>query len=265
MPSVRRIIKSVLPSRVVDTIRVVAKGYVAVPDAKRAVFRIAEAGKFRMAYRIGTADEQVLAHSFDHDIYFAEIPEYQPTGSDTIIDVGGHIGTFSLLAGSINPNGRIFAVEPCRESFDLLCTNIALNDANNVSAHHVALGSNDGECRLVYGTDNWGHSTEMDLNGPGETTRAQTLESFFREQRIDRCALIKFNCEGAEFPILETASDELLQRIERFVILYHCDIARGSSVDALSDRLTRIGFSVRLINVVGLRGWLVATRNSHAA
>src|SRR5205809_5751054 len=71
---------------------------------------------FEVAYRQGTTDTVVLTHSFDHDIFFPGIPEYHCAPDHTIIDVGAHIGTFSLLASSKVPRGKVFAVEACQES-----------------------------------------------------------------------------------------------------------------------------------------------------
>jgi hypothetical protein len=53
---------------------------------------------FEVIYRKGTADENVIGHSFENDIFFSGIPEYQPEDGHVIIDLGAHIGTFSLLA-----------------------------------------------------------------------------------------------------------------------------------------------------------------------
>jgi hypothetical protein len=68
-------------------------------------------GGFEVAYRSRTTDEDVIAHSFDHDIFFTGVPEYRPAEDHTIIDVGAHIGIFSLLAASKVPRGKVYAIE----------------------------------------------------------------------------------------------------------------------------------------------------------
>src|SRR5207244_8461009 len=57
-------------------------------------------GGFEVAFRKGTADELVIGHSFDNDIFFSGFPEYQPAEDDVIVDVGARIGHFSLLAAA---------------------------------------------------------------------------------------------------------------------------------------------------------------------
>lgn len=56
-----------------------------------------------MFYREDTAGESVLEHSFDNDIFFSATPYYKPPRNATVIDVGAHIGTFSLLLADMAP------------------------------------------------------------------------------------------------------------------------------------------------------------------
>ena len=57
-------------------------------------------GPFEVAFRRRTSDEEVVRHSFDDDIFFSNVSDYAPESDHIIIDVGAHIGTFSLLAAS---------------------------------------------------------------------------------------------------------------------------------------------------------------------
>ena len=45
---------------------------------------------FEVAYRKGTADENVISESFGRDTLFPRVPEYQPDSGHVIIDVGAH-------------------------------------------------------------------------------------------------------------------------------------------------------------------------------
>lgn len=83
-------------------------------------------GEFSIAYRQGTADEKVISHSFDNDIFFPGVSEYQPTPGDVVIDVGAHIGTFSMLAASKVPAGLVYAIEASSETFSYLRINASL-------------------------------------------------------------------------------------------------------------------------------------------
>ncbi len=80
---------------------------------------IKQFGKFDMAYREGTADLGLTAQAFDHD-FFSRVPEYIPAADHVIIDIGAHIGAFSLLAASKVKQGRVFAIEACQDTFNFL-------------------------------------------------------------------------------------------------------------------------------------------------
>ena len=219
-------------------------------------------GGFRVAYRSGTADEAVIQHSFENDIFFPAIPEYEPAQGDVILDVGAHIGTFALLAARKVVSGRVFAIEASQETFDYLQINIALNGLGNVEASHVALGGVSGRTVLYHDRGNWGHSIMKQLSSVGEYVDALTLADYMEEHCIERCALAKFNCEGAEFPILLSASEDTLARIDNMLVLYHCDIADGYDVDGLTAHLRAQGYRIELRNREGFRGWIVAQRQS---
>ena len=216
---------------------------------------------FRIAYRRGTADEQVLQDSFPQNQFLNSVPDYQTRPNDVIIDVGAHIGTFSLLAQSKLAGGIVHAIEPCLETYNYLKVNIALNQMQNIRAHRLALSKQRGSTRLYYNakSGNWGHSITMPLSDHGEEVPTDTLAGFFDTNHIDRCQFMKLNCEGAEFDIILNSSPETLARIETMLVLYHCDRVQGVTERDLEIQLANGGFNTRVINKSALRGWLIAT------
>ena len=230
------------------------------PDEFIYRLEIGRFGRFEVAYRKGTADEEVIGHSFDRDIFFVGAPEYRPEPNHVILDVGAHIGTFSLLAASRVPQGKIYAVEASHETFNYLWVNIALNRAANIDASHLALSDKKGTAVLHYDEGNWGHTIMKALSPHGEEVATDSLASFMQAKGIERLDFIKFNCEGAEFPILLAAPPEVLQRIRMMLVLYHCDLVDKSSLEALLARLHESGFKTSLRNQDANRGWIVADR-----
>ncbi|SRR6266545_2940317 len=52
---------------------------------------------------------------------------------DVVVDVGAHIGYFTLLlAALVGPKSRVFAFEPDPDNFALLCRNVELNGSDPV-------------------------------------------------------------------------------------------------------------------------------------
>lgn len=216
---------------------------------------------FTMAYRPDSSDVEVLSHSFENDIFLQGVPEYLPQSSHTVLDVGAHIGDFSLLVS--RRVARVYSIEARRETFALLKTNLFLNNANNVVADHVALSDKNGFCRLYLATEgeSWGDSTTFDFKGAAESVSSVTLERYLFERNIPRVDFVKFNCEGAEFPILMSADQLTLSRFEKMLILYHCDLVSGASERMLHEKLGQCGFTTSTRNQSEDRGWMIATRS----
>ena len=63
------------------------------PD-KPSSITIGSFGGLEIAYRKNTADKAVIGYSIGKDIFFSEMPEFQPEDGHVIIDNGAHIGTF---------------------------------------------------------------------------------------------------------------------------------------------------------------------------
>lgn len=217
-------------------------------------------GNFKVAHREGTADEDVLMDSFDQDIFFSRIPEYKPAKDHIIIDVGAHIGAFSLLAASKVPAGRVHSIEASEDSANLLSANVALNNATNISVYHLALSDKNGICTLYHDSENWGHSIVKSFSSKNEIVDCCTLTKFLEINNIYKCDLIKFNCEGAEFPIILNTPSIILQRFVVVLVLYHCDLWSGNKEIDLISHFQNSGFNTRLINKREERGWIHAEK-----
>jgi FkbM family methyltransferase len=130
-----------------------------------------------------------------------------------------------VAAAKKSPRGTIYAYEPFADSFELLTENIRLNQVGNVSAFPYAVGASVRPMHLNLGT---GvpvlHSTvanESDASGPVVSVKGTSLDEVFQVHSIERCDLLKIDCEGAEFDILFNAHPHTLARINRICLEYH--------------------------------------------
>lgn len=234
---------------------------VARAEREEAGLAIGHFGGFDVAYRVDTADEDVIGHSFEKDIFLAAMPDYVLPRNGVVLDVGAHIGTFSLLTAQMAREGQVLAIEACRETCDLLRINAALNRLNNIAVHHAALGAADGTTHLYHDAGgNWGHTIMQAVSTHAEAVRSISLDTLVKDAGIDRIDLAKFNCEGAEFPILLNASDDALRVFKNMIVLYHCDLSQGQSHELLLARLASVGLATEVREVWGERGWILATR-----
>ncbi len=214
---------------------------------------------FYVAYRQGTADERVLKHSLRRDIFLPGIPEYRPRPSDTVIEVGAHIGTFTVLIAT--QVAQVYAVEASRETFEYLRVNCLLNRLDNARPFHLALGQESGPATLYHDRANWGHTTVKHLSRVSETVPMLTLADFMAEQSIERCDFLRMNCEGAEFPILLHTPPEILERVDAMLVSYHCDLVSDVPLESLVEHVRAAGLEVEIRNRTSPQhGWLVAYR-----
>ena len=68
---------------------------------------------------------------------------------DAVLDVGANIGTHSVpFAHAVGPTGRVYAFEPQRTVYQVLCANAALNGLSNIYAMHAGVSDHDGVVRV---------------------------------------------------------------------------------------------------------------------
>ncbi len=84
------------------------------------------------------------------------------SSGDVFIDVGAHIGYYTLVASRIvGPEGHVYAFEPAPETYAALRENLARNGVSNVTALRLAAGSR--------------YTTATLLEAPRANTSASTL------------------------------------------------------------------------------------------
>ena len=218
--------------------------------------------QFKVNYRPGTADEDVLKESFEHDLFFPGTPEYKIKPGHVILDIGAHIGCFSLLAATKATKGKIYSFEPAADTYSVLEKNVQTNNLSNIKTFRAAIAAKNGIVLLYHdtATGNWGHSITKAISGEAEQVNCFTLESFIESENLQHIDFIKFNCEGAEFGIIINTSAEILQKIKCMLILYHGYLEDSISKEQMADHLASAGFHIhnRYKNKDDDSGWMIA-------
>lgn len=169
---------------------------------------------------------------------------------DTIVEIGAHMGVFTLWAAAQYPGIRVVSLEPCPESFAILQQNISRNRLKSVELLQSACGGHSGPAILVSRGPNSMHTLyDRDLLlstfrslGP---VRMLSLDDLFNQLGIGRCGLLKLDSEGAEYEILLNASDATLHRIRNIAMEYHVGL-NDHTPDELADFLSDKGFAVKV-------------------
>ena len=160
-------------------------------------FRDGTLFKVRTAMDVWVIIETYLGHTYEQNSFDIQ-------RNWVMIDIGAGIGEFSITAAKKSPHGIVYAFEPFEESFDLMQENILLNNITNVRAYPYAVGGKAGLMNLntdsgvpvLYST------TNNHLGSRNIIVQGTTVDEIFGNFRIERCDLIKIDCEGAEYDIL---------------------------------------------------------------
>ena len=138
---------------------------------------------------------------------------------DTIIDVGAHVGYYTLFfAKSVGNNGRVVSFEPNPNNRNILKSNIERNGFNNVELRPEVASDRKGEVELYMPDDeNTGNGTlyASDAATQGTiTVHSVSTGSLLLELGIDTINMIKIDVEGHEVSVLQGLSNYLSQEPE---------------------------------------------------
>ncbi|MBU1017739.1 FkbM family methyltransferase [Patescibacteria group bacterium] len=179
----------------------------------------------------------------DHQYRFCD--EVIRKASHSILDIGGHLGFFSLLAATLNPTVPIYAFEPHSGNYEILKANLKQNRIKNVHPKQLAVSDAVGETGLQISQEDLNHSIEKAIEPTGETQKIQTttLQRIFQKNQLEQCDLLKLDCEGSEFKIIYSASKELFKKIHHIFLEYHNWI-EGEGSKELRFFLEQLGYRV---------------------
>ena len=140
---------------------------------------------------------------------------------NTIIDIGGAIGEWSLAANLVFPNSKLYFFEPITESFNI--AKKRLSHLNNVKFFNYALSSNNGNAKFYLNEFSFSSSllrmtekhkkifpfTKNESEIVVETNRLDTINGI----ELIKPVYIKMDVQGAELRVLEGAG-ELIEKFD---------------------------------------------------
>jgi FkbM family methyltransferase len=146
--------------------------------------------------------------------------EFNINNEDIIIDIGAHIGLFSLFVSQYCKNGKIFSYEPIEKNFNILKENIELNKIKNIIHFNSAVSNQSNKLKIFIDSDDSAHSI-FESDRDFIEVNSTTIKSIFDENKIKKCNLLKLDCEGAEYQIIESIPKEYFLKIDKMIIEYH--------------------------------------------
>jgi FkbM family methyltransferase len=173
-----------------------------------------------------------------------------------IVDVGGNIGFFSILARIRFPGALIHCYEPNPDLQELLQKNTA---ELGITIHAAGVGSRSMTGRMDCGGATIEGALQPLEDGTG-TIRIVSIREAINATggHVD---LLKMDCEGAEWDILQDVS--ALQDVDKITMEYHLDGGTERTLPNLIVHLKHAGFRIESMSEAenSRVGQLLATRN----
>ncbi len=227
----------------------------------------APTGQHRLTYLLDPAhmSQRIILSEFAGGrLYEAETSNFigsilQP--GDTFIDIGAHVGYFSMLAAAlVGPNGSVYSFEPDASNYAHLLDHIDANNATQIRPLHMAVGARPAVAEFFVNADNdGGHALwEVGRHPFNERSRqapasrkvyVTSLDHQFAGTDMSRLRAIKMDAEGAEFAILVGARELLTRHRVPFVIAEVNRFgleAMGASEQLLRGLMSDLGYETYL-------------------
>ena|SRR5579863_9661779 len=195
-----------------------------------------------------TALYDMIAEVVDYDCYQLAKLQWQPGRDRYIVDIGANVGVTALVLSQI-PGARVVCYEPDRGNCDFLRGNIGRNQVSNVKVVQAAVADFDGS--LQFQTDVESTGGRLVAAGTASSVPTVKVDSVsltrvleqFGDQEVD---LIKCDCEGGEYSIIERMTPAIASRIRNLSVEVH-DLDSSRNLQTISAKLSSLGYKLSCI------------------
>ena len=223
----------------------------------------------------------IIREIFEEQVY--RQPGFELHPAETVLDVGAHVGVFAHWAAPQIPQGRMVCVEPSSAA-NRFEHSLAQNGITNVRLYRCAAGAPSSTLDFLEDPQFAGLNCSSHFRQPvfmrllvacfrkkqnlnsaqRRTVPCQSLEQIMTAENLESCDLLKVDCEGGEFSILDHTSRQTLRRFRRIMMEFHV-YHSTHSLRKLRSRLEADGFTVHvekkwLHHLLTKTGMLWATR-----
>lgn len=187
---------------------------------------------------------------------YASLIRCEVNPGDFVIDIGAHVGTFTLtLASAVGPSGKVIAFEPEPTNFELLKRNIAANGYSWVATEQKAISHSSRQNKLYICKENSGmHRLYPSITCEDSLTVDQvSLDQYLKDAGLEDCpvSFVKIDIEGAEYLALQGMQRLLSKKRKPKLFMEFCApscVEAGVSPGQLLTFLEQSGYTLYAIN-----------------
>lgn len=178
--------------------------------------------------RVGQRGEETMDHVIARGCY--EIEEHRdevfslPQNS-TVFDIGGHIGTYSIMVKKRRPDISVYCFEPEPENFGMAVKNCLSNNVDVVTMQY-AISDKDGWFDLNGHVGNTGGWCILDRKFKNDElfiipVVGCTVETMCDHFNLKYPTFIKLDVEGAEHGIISALTPRIMDNIMGLDVDFH--------------------------------------------
>ena len=154
---------------------------------------------------------------------------YIDISNPVVVDAGANIGLFSLLIKREFPEASIYAIEPERDNYRMLCSNcIDTCQRGGILTLCRGLWSKDAYLKVIpRESGEWGYIVHEVDKEDTDAIQAISIKSLILQNNLKKIDLLKMDIEGSEYEIFKSDDLEWLDICDAVVIETHDNIING--------------------------------------
>lgn len=214
-------------------------------ESKKSIYDLGNG--YIMLARNGTKDKGEIAMVISGFEYPFQLLDFLDEKS-VVFDIGAHIGSFICFLNKNVKVSKIYAFEPFDENFEILSFNVSQNNFQNVQLINSCIGDYDGYCNIDISVDTDAIRIIDDYSEKKHNSYKEvqiiSLQTFCEHHEIDVIDLIKMDCEGYEYKILQKSSDFIKKHVRNVIMEVH-DLDSVYNTNYIINAFSSMGFQLK--------------------
>lgn len=192
----------------------------------------------------------VLNEIICHQTYSNEWVDIEE--GDTVVDIGFNYGLFSITSKMKNPK-RIIGFEPNPKLCKIFSENYR---GDGIQLFNYAVSNKDSKVTFYENGDSAMSTIKEEINREYRRdyyeVNSISINTLINNFNLDKIDYLKVDCEGSEFDIFESLSEEYLgNNVKKIAIEFH-DYLNSDNVQKLKSKIEKCGFKVNIKNEEGV-------------
>ena len=191
--------------------------------------------------KVGTSHVWLVSATYEPNV----LSVFKPDEGDTVIDLGANIGKYTAYAGLlVGKKGKVIALEPFKETFDLLCRNIKQNHLEDLVIPICAAASDKNGRNKMFFLENSGEANSLVYNVSDNYVQVNTItiDSLVADMKLSNVNWMKIDVEGAEYNVLQGAKETLIKNNLNLIV----EVLKDNQEKVFS-LLKSLGYSISVL------------------